>query len=62
MQACRHSQFTLAVGLGGKSLIWGAVAAGIVRGLGFSTVLTLFAISLINRLSMGRKRDGVASA
>jgi multidrug efflux pump subunit AcrB len=33
-----------------------------VWGLGFSTVLTLFAIPLIYRLAMGRKRDGVAPA
>ena len=34
--------FSLAFGLGGHSLIWGPVAASIVWGLGFSTVLTLF--------------------
>jgi len=44
--------FSLAVGLGGKSLMWGPVAASIVWGLGFSTVLTLFAIPLIYRLVM----------
>ncbi len=48
--------FSLAVGLGGKSLMWGPVAASIVWGLGFSTVLTLFAIPLIYRLAMGRRR------
>ena len=48
--------FSLAVGLGGKSLMWGPVAASIVWGLGFSTLLTLFAIPLIYRLSMGRKK------
>lgn len=47
---------SLAVGLGGKSLMWGPVAASIVWGLGFSTVLTLFAIPLIYRLVMGRER------
>lgn len=47
--------FSLAVGLGGKSLMWGPVAASIVWGLGFSTVLTLFAIPLIYRLAMGRR-------
>lgn len=46
--------FSLAVGLGGKSLMWGPVAASIVWGLGFSTILTLFAIPLIYRLTMGR--------
>nr|WP_249116063.1 efflux RND transporter permease subunit [Azoarcus sp. L1K30] len=46
---------SLAIGLGGKSLMWGPVAASIVWGLGFSTVLTLFAIPLIYRMSMGRR-------
>jgi len=44
--------FSLAVGLGGKSLMWGPVAASIVWGLGFSTVLTLFAVPLIYRMAM----------
>ncbi|CAI08351.1 efflux RND transporter permease subunit [Aromatoleum aromaticum] len=48
--------FSLAIGLGGKSLMWGPVAASIVWGLGFSTLLTLFAIPLIYRLAMGRLR------
>ena len=47
--------FSLAVGLGGKSLMWGPVAASIVWGLGFSTVLTLFAIPLVYRLALQRK-------
>lgn len=46
--------FSLAVGLGGKSLMWGPVAASIVWGLGFSTVLTLFAIPLVYRMAMMR--------
>ncbi|MCB1887434.1 MAG: efflux RND transporter permease subunit [Rhodocyclaceae bacterium] len=46
--------FSLAVGLGGKSLMWGPVAASIVWGLGFSTVLTLFVIPLVY-LSFMRK-------
>ncbi|MDX5446088.1 MAG: efflux RND transporter permease subunit [Zoogloeaceae bacterium] len=54
--------FSLAVGLGGKSLMWGPVAASIVWGLGFSTVLTLFAIPLIYRLAMARKRAVPAEA
>jgi multidrug efflux pump subunit AcrB len=49
--------FSLAVGLGGKSLMWGPVAASIVWGLGFSTVLTLFVIPLIYRLVMRPRRD-----
>lgn len=44
--------FALATGIGGKSLMWGPVAASIVWGLGFSSVLTLFAIPLIYRLVM----------
>jgi len=39
--------FSLAFGLGGASLIWGPVAASIVWGIGFSTVLTLFAMPLL---------------
>ncbi|WP_394166424.1 efflux RND transporter permease subunit [Neptunomonas phycophila] len=52
--------FSLATGLGGKSLIWGPVATAIVAGLVFSTVLTLFVIPLLYRLSM-RKRPAVVS-
>ncbi|XZG71123.1 efflux RND transporter permease subunit [Chitinibacteraceae bacterium HSL-7] len=48
--------FSLAVGLGGKSLIWGPVASSIVWGLGFSTLLTLFVIPLLYRLWMQPKR------
>jgi multidrug efflux pump subunit AcrB len=46
--------FSLAVGLGGKSLLWGPVASAIVWGLGFSSVLTLFVIPVLYRLAMGR--------
>jgi len=46
--------FSLATGLGGKSLIWGPVATAIVWGLAFSTILTLIIIPLLYRLSMGR--------
>lgn len=46
---------SLAIGLGGKSLMWGPVAASIVWGLGFSTVLTLFAIPLVYRMAMTRR-------
>lgn len=44
--------FSLAVGLGGKSLVWGPVANAIVWGLGFSTTLTLIVIPLLYRLFM----------
>ncbi len=47
--------FSLATGLGGQSLIWGPVATAIVWGVGFSTVLTLFAVPVLYRLS-SRKR------
>jgi len=47
---------SLAIGLGGKSLMWGPVAASIVWGLGFSTVLTLFAVPLVYRMAMQRSR------
>ncbi len=46
--------FSLAIGLGGKSLIWGPVASSIVWGLAFSTVLTLFVVPLLYRTFMGR--------
>jgi len=37
---------SLALGIGGESLIWGPVATAIVWGLGFSTLLTLFVVPL----------------
>jgi len=46
--------FSLATGLGGKSLIWGPVASAIVWGLAFSTVLTLFVMPLLYRTFMQR--------
>lgn len=51
---------SLALGLGGKSLIWGPVASAIVWGLAFSSVLTLFVIPVIYRLSMGGSSKHVA--
>lgn len=47
--------FSLAMGLGGQSLIWGPVATAIVWGVGFSSVLTLFAIPTIYLAGMRRK-------
>lgn len=44
--------FSLATGLGGKSLIWGPVATAIVWGLIFSATLTLLVVPLLYRLSM----------
>jgi multidrug efflux pump subunit AcrB len=46
--------FSLATGLGGKSLIWGPVANAIVWGLAFSTVLTLIVVPLLYQLFMRR--------
>lgn len=45
---------SLALGLGGKSLIWGPVASAIVWGLTVSTGLTLFVVPLLYRLFMAR--------
>jgi len=44
--------FSLAIGLGGKSLIWGPVATAIVWGLMLSTILTLFLIPILYRSFM----------
>jgi multidrug efflux pump subunit AcrB len=49
--------FSLAVGLGGKSLLWGPVAGAIVWGLGFSTVLTLFVVPLLYLIFMRRRSE-----
>ncbi|MDX9994725.1 MAG: efflux RND transporter permease subunit [Rhodocyclaceae bacterium] len=48
--------FSLAFGLAGKSLLWGPVAASIVWGLSFSTVLTLFVIPLLYWMAMRRRK------
>ena len=39
--------FSLATGLGGKSLLWGPVASSIVWGLGVATGLTLFVVPIV---------------
>ena len=44
----------LALGVGGKSLIWGPLAAAIVWGLTISTALTLFVMPLLFSLVMKR--------
>ena len=46
--------FSLAVGLGGYSLLWGPVATAIVWGLAFSTLLTLFLVPLLYFVFMRR--------
>jgi multidrug efflux pump subunit AcrB len=48
--------FSLAFGIGGKSLLWGPVASSIFWGLLFSTVLTLFIIPLIYLIFMRNAR------
>jgi multidrug efflux pump subunit AcrB len=53
--------FSLAIGLGGKSLLWGPVASAIVWGLGFSSVLTLFVIPVLYRIAMGRRSKAVVT-
>jgi multidrug efflux pump subunit AcrB len=52
--------FSLAVGLGGQSLLWGPVASSIVWGLAFSAVLTLFVIPTLFRFFMRQRRPVVA--
>jgi len=55
--------FSLAFGLGGHSLIWGPVAASIVWGIGFSTLLSLFAMPMLYwALMPERRRRPVAPA
>ena len=44
----------LAIGIGGRSLVWGPVATSIVTGLFFSTVLTLFVVPMLYRSTAGR--------
>jgi multidrug efflux pump subunit AcrB len=44
--------FSLAVGLGGKSLIWGPMAASLVWGLLVATTLTLFTMPVLFRIAM----------
>jgi multidrug efflux pump subunit AcrB len=46
--------FSLATGLGGKSLVWGPVATAITWGLAFSTLLTLIVIPMLYQLFMRR--------
>jgi len=48
--------FSLATGLGGKSLLWGPVATSMVFGLFVATILTLFLVPVLFRVFM-RGRD-----
>jgi len=47
---------SLAVGLGGRSLLWGPVAVTLVWGLTVSALLTLFVIPVLYRLFMRESR------
>ncbi len=49
--------FSLAVGWGGKSLMWGPVATSIVWGLGFSTILTLLIIPPLYAFIMRKQSE-----
>jgi multidrug efflux pump subunit AcrB len=54
---------SLAIGLGGKSLIWGPMAASLVWGLLVATTLTLFTMPILFRLAMQIRpglRNGLA--
>jgi len=53
--------FSLAFGLGGKSLLWGPVAASIVWGLAISTLLTLFVVPLLYLAFMRRARQSASA-
>lgn len=44
--------FSLAIGLGGKSFLWGPIASSIVAGLLVATPLTLFVVPMLYRLFM----------
>ncbi|HCZ15150.1 MAG TPA: AcrB/AcrD/AcrF family protein [Candidatus Accumulibacter sp.] len=54
--------FSLAFGIGGKSLLWGPVASSIVWGLTFSTVLTLFAVPLLYLAFMRERRPATRAS
>lgn len=49
--------FSLAAGIGGKSLVWGPIATAIVSGLLFSTVLVLVVIPLIYYASVRKHKS-----
>jgi multidrug efflux pump subunit AcrB len=54
--------FSLAAGLGGKSLLWGPVASAIVWGLAISTLLTLFIVPVLYAVVMRRPRGADEAA
>lgn len=49
--------FSLAVGLGGRSMMWGPVATAIVWGLAFSTLLTLFVVPVLYMVALRRASE-----
>ncbi len=53
--------FSLATGLGGKSLLWGPVAASMVFGLFVATILTLLLVPVLFRLFMRQRGPKRAS-
>ena len=54
--------FSLAAGLGGKSAIWGPVAASMVCGLFVATILTLFLVPVLFREFMLLRNHKIRSA
>jgi len=54
--------FSLATGLGGKSLLWGPVAASMVFGLFVATILTLFLVPVLFRVFMRFRDHRIRSA
>jgi multidrug efflux pump subunit AcrB len=54
--------FSLAVGLGGKSLLWGPIATSIVSGLFVATILTLFLMPILFRMFIRLRDHRIRSA
>lgn len=54
--------FSLAAGLGGKSLLWGPVAASMVFGLFVATILTLFLVPVLFRSFMRLRGHRIRNA
>lgn len=51
--------FSLATGLGGKSLLWGPIATSMVFGLFVATLLTLFIMPILFRVAMRLRRPRI---
>ncbi len=54
--------FSLATGLGGKSLLWGPVATSMVFGLFVATTMTLFLVPILFRTFMRQREHRLQSA